>query len=839
MILWLVWTASPSCRASESTSTQRYFYELRQRRLFGLAEDACRQMLADDGLSPAERMELTIELSRCLAEHAKFAIGEEQSDLWQRAVQIVDDQLKRGNGHSQRLRLDVQKALVLAARGEFLRWQVELSPYDPSLRQLARETLRTAIVECKGLQQPLATRIMHLGQRPPLSGELRRDEVQRLQSNVRFRLGLAWLDYAGLFDNAAAERVAAIIDAEALFRRLAGGLPDQLLTQRSQLMLLKCRRLRGQLDGLDDRLQKSLSTSLAELRNEILVERVRVLLAAGELADAVQVTLDEQRSAAKLSGELYFLRMLALLESWNLALRQNKAELAEQLMIQVRTAAERVQTQEGGYWAVRCARLLEYSQDVQKYGTRLAHLVRRAQAEYLAGRIPDAINSYASVVAQARKSDQPAIAASMALTRASILLDAGQFAVAAQALREIFTQFPADINAARAHLLWAYTLGRQYDADRTEQRRIAYANALREHHTQYTASATRFEAMWMLARLEERRLQYTKALALYLKVPHDHPRAADAQTHVARCYEHILSRLRELGRPVTAWRNEARKQLGAMTPAILSQNQLELLQMELLVRLARIQLDNEPDYPAADRLLQRVLSELIQTESSARESEVSYRTWLKKLATQLRILSLAGQDRNREARQLVNQIAGDSATEVLQVLNGLSKLGDSTGPAVRGELGELQLQTALSLDRRREELSAVDRQHLDQCLAQSYLATRQPLKAMEVYAKLVKRSPRDPELLATAAELLMEIGTTDSLRRAKQHWRSLESLHAAGDPRWLEARYHVARCCFLLQQDAECSRLVNLTRLLYPQGGGADLRSRFAELERELAGRQR
>lgn len=839
MIFWLAWTASLSCCASELTSTQRYFYELRQRRLFGLAEDACRQMLADDGLSRAQRLELTIELSRSLAEHAKFTIGEEQSDLWQSAVQVVDDQLQRGNRYPQRLRLQVQKALVLGGRGEFLRWQVELSPYDPSLRHSARDALRTAIVECKGLQQPLAAQILNLGQRPPVAGELRREDVRRLQSNVRFRLGLALLDYADLFDNASAERVSAIIDAEALFRRLAGGLPDQLLTQRSQLMLMKCRRLRGQLGGLADRLQKMLSASLAELHNEIVVERVRVLLAEGQLADAVQVTLDEQRIASKLSGELHFLRMLALLESWNLALRQDKTELAEQLMSQVRTAAERVQTQEGGYWAVRCARLLEYSQDVRKYGTSLAHLVRRAQAEYLAGEITDAIATYASVVADARKSNRPLIAASMALTRASILLDTGQFAAAEQALREMFTQFPTDINAPRAHLLWAYTLGRLYDADRTEQRRIDYANALQEHHTQYAASDTRFEAMWMLARLEERRLQYTKALTLYLRVPHDHARAADAQTHAARCYEHILRRLRELGRPVGAWRNEARKQLSAMTHEILTQKELGLLQMELLVRLARIQLDNQPDFPAADHLLQRVLSGLSQTESSATTSEASYRSWLKKLATQLRILSLAGQDRNQEARQLVKQIAGDSATEVLQVLNGLSKLGDTSGPTVRGELGELQLQTALSLDRRRGELSAADRQHLDQCLAQSYLATRQPRKAMEVYAKLVKRSPRDPELLATAAEVMMDIGSTESVRRAKQHWRSLESLYPAGDPRWLNARYHVARCCFLLKEDAECSRLINLTRLLYPGGGGSILRARFAELERAVAGRRR
>ncbi|MEO1995916.1 MAG: hypothetical protein ABGZ17_11640, partial [Planctomycetaceae bacterium] len=601
--LWPVWTFSPAWCATELTSAQRYFHELRQRRLFSLAEDACRQMLAADALSRQQRLELTIELSRCLAEHAKFASGEEQSDLWQRAVQVVDDQLKRDSGHPQRLTLLVQKALVLAGRGEFLRWQVELSPYDPALRNTARGVLRKAIDECKSVQPPLAKRILLLGQRPAVPGELARDDIRRLQSNIRFRMALALLDYAELFAADQAERVSAVIDAEALFRRLAGGLPEQLLTQRSQLMLITCRRLRGQTDGLADRLGKLSISGLPELRNEIAVERVRVLLATGRLADAVQVTLDRQREEKSLAGELHYLRTLALLESWSLALRQEKTELAEELMSQVRTATERVKSEDRGYWAVRCEQLLLFSQDVRKYGNGLAHLVRKAEAEYLAGKISEALITYQAVVDEARKSDRSTIAAEMSLTRASILLKSGQLQAAERSFRELLSGFEADQNTPRVHLLWAYTLGRQYDGERTEQRRIEYAQALQSHQALYATSVTRFEAMWMLARLEERRLQFTKALALYLQIPTDHRRAADAQAHAARCYEHILRRLNELGRPVAAWRNAAREQLGALVLTPKSDTKPGLLRMELFVRLARILLAEEPDYATADRLL--------------------------------------------------------------------------------------------------------------------------------------------------------------------------------------------------------------------------------------------
>ena len=839
VVLWPAWSCSPAWGARDLPPSQRYFYELRQRRLFSLAEDACRQMLANDDLSPPQRVALTIELSRCFAEHAKFVMGEEQRDLWQRAVQVVDDQLTRDRGQAQRLRLSVQKALVLAGRGEFLRWQVELSPFDSTLRNAARSVLRMAIEECKTAQPQLAKQLLKLGQRAALPGELARDEIRQLQSNVRFRQALALLDYAELFDMEQAERVAAVIDAEALFRRLAGGQPEQVLTQRSQLMLVKCRRLRGQTEGLADRLQKLSSSGLAELQNEIAVEHVRVLLSTGRLADAVQITLDRQRAEKRLTGELHFLRVLALLESWNLAVRQQKVELAADLMSQVRSATDKVKQEDRGYWAVRCEHLLAFSQDVRKYGPGLAHQVRQATAEYVSGKTAEALVTYRKVIDDARKSGRLDVAADVSLTYASIQLKANQLQAAEQSFRKLLAEFAANENTPRVHLLWAYALGRLYDQERTEQRRVEYNQALQTHQQQYSGSPTRFEAMWMQARLEERRLQFTKALALYQQIPADHRRAADAQTHAARCYEHILRRLDELGRPVAAWRSAARQQLRGMVLPSAEDDQLGLLRMELYVRLARILLGGDPDFSAADQLLQRVLDRLRETAGSASNQDAAYRTWLKKLATQLRIVSLAGQGRSADARALVKHIAGNNASEVLLVLDGLSKLEQSTDSGVQAELGELQLQTALALDDRRGELSAADNRHLDECLAQAYLATRQPLKAMEVYSQLLKRFPRDPVLLETAATMMMDIGSSNALQQAKQHWRTVESLQPAGGAQWLDARYQVARCCFLLREYVECRRLLDLTRLLYPDAGGPQLRERFASLERELAATQR
>ena len=109
-------------------ATSRYFEELRRRRLFVLAESYCVDRLQQERLPPDTRAELTLELSRTFAEHAKFTTGEEQTEYWKRASRTIDDFLKANPRNSQRLRLEVQGALIPAAQGEFLRWQSELFP---------------------------------------------------------------------------------------------------------------------------------------------------------------------------------------------------------------------------------------------------------------------------------------------------------------------------------------------------------------------------------------------------------------------------------------------------------------------------------------------------------------------------------------------------------------------------------------------------------------------------------------------------------------------------------------------------------------------------------------
>ncbi|MGH7202679.1 MAG: tetratricopeptide repeat protein, partial [Planctomycetaceae bacterium] len=344
------------------------------------------------------------------------------------------------------------------------------------------------------------------------------------------------------------------------------------------------------------------------------------------------------------------------------------------------------------------------------------------------------------------------------------------------------------------------------------------------------------EATWMLARLKERRLQWTQALPLYLEVPTDHERGLAAQVAVARCYEAILDRLRELDADAAAWEQDALEKLGGFIKTFPAEPAaLSVTQSELSLRLARLELNHRPPrYAHADALLVRA-AESLASHVEGREETSAVAASLLKTVRQLRIVSLAGQGRIVEAQALIPSLSGTAPEDLLGLLGGLTQLAErSPDDYRRRELGQLQLDTALELDAKRDGLSDAQRRQLDLCLARAYTATDQVEQAAEVYQRLLKQAPEDRTLLRALAEQLMDCGSPECLSEAKTHWRRLESLEEPGTRLWLLARYHVARCCYLLEQYDECRKLLGLTRVLYPKLGGDDLRQRFESLERDL-----
>lgn len=822
---------------SGDDATQQYFEQLRRRRLFDLAEGYALQRLGRQHLSVTDRTDLVLELSRTLSEHAQFTAEDEQQDLWNRAEEVLADAIRQMPENPRRLVLETQSTLIVAGQADYLRWQTETAPFDDALRERALATLTRAVDKLRSLETTLANAVRDSRPRRDLQpDDLRPHELRALWYNVRYELGASLIDQAILLPTGSADRMAALLDADNWLRRLAHGIQGDELTWNSQLLMATSSRLQGELKRASHMLaaiEDDEPAAPAEIRDRVFAERIRLLMVEEGVAQAAQRLLEYRREHDTMAGELHFLNIQLLLQMSELAVENNETELADKLVQQLPSHLQRAEEQVGGYWSYRCRMLAALADDSSKFGRELALLIRQAQASYSAGRIDEAVATYGEAATLAFHSGQGGVAFDLGYTRASVQLQAQQMEAAAESLSELVSQFPDAVRAPQAHLLYGYCLGRLYDQRRTESRRTAYAAVLEEHREEFVGSPTRAEATWMLARLEEQRLQASVALTYYNEITSDERRGSAAKAGVARCYERIIHRLRELQQPTDEWEARSIENLQAFIREFPSDGrQWDVAQAEIALRLARLHLHQErPDYEAAARLLDQI-SPGHPAVASGDGSQSNAWDSIETVALQLRIVALAGQHRIEEASALVTALDAVDPAAILRILDGLTRLAADTDAATKRDLGELQLRTAESLSARSEPLSDEAQTRLKYCLAEAYVATRQPQKAIEQYQQLLEQFPGDLQLIETTATLLTECGTDKCLATAGPYWRKLESAHTPGSVAWLNARYQVAWCKFAQKRYAECKKLLGVTRLLYPELGGDITKAKFLNLEK-------
>jgi hypothetical protein len=823
-------------------STAKYFRELRRRGLFKLAESYCFERLSHDGLSIAERTDLTLELSRTLAEHAEFVGSSEQDELWARSESALTELLKQDSDNPRRLLLEVQRALLPAAIGHSRRLISELDPYDPSVRKRATESLNAAVEALRTAEAAIVAKQRKTpASRPAASGTIRPFELRPLLGHVRYRLAGAILDLAHLQPAGSADRIALALESQKVLKTVGESADEGDLIWQTRTAFVECSRLVAdygktlrEIDALDK------LDPPTEFADRLLAERVRVLIAQREFRSAVTL-LGEREGASRPPGELQALSIELPIAEWRAANPATDAKVPRRLLQTLEERAARLRKGVGGFWALRGELLIRQVQDVQQYGPELAELAAKAQAAFNAGESAQAIELYGQAASAARRDGRAELAFQFGFTRGSIEIKLKSWDAAAADLIELAEEFPKNAKAGQAHLLAAYALGKAFDDQPTAARRDEYARALVEHRDKFTDDPTCSEATWMLAELEERTGHSEAALALYLLIPSAHKRGAAAQLAVARSFEKILDRLRERGESTARWEDQAVASLQKILPAGREGGQpLDALQCEVAVRLARILLrKNPPPFDRADRLLAWVASSLAPRNAgganSASPVAEANRSNLRAAARQLQVISLAGQGKFQPARKLLQQLSAAGPGELLRILDGLAPLQSDERRDPFRELGELQLEAALKLDEHRAELSKADQRRLDECLARGYFAAGQSQRGFEIYDKLLQKLPRDRELLLAYAGLLAECGSSECRNQAVSVWRKLEALHEPGSRDWFPVRYELCKALLAANQPAEARKLLQVTRLVFPKPDDEALQKRFADLESESA----
>jgi len=832
----VVWALAANLACGDELVRQ-YLSGLRARRLFSVAETYCLSRLGEETLLPAERAELVVELSRTFAEHATYRTGVEQRELWERAQSLLAEQIRDDPHNPLRPLIELQAAVVPAAHAEMLAWQSESAPYDQSLRRDAIAALESALAGLRVVEErqaELSRDYRNPTEQERADGALMPSQVKQLSESAAFhaaRISL-WL---GELQEPGIARTAALHDAQQRLQTLARSRVPSVHTWESRLLLIRVYRTRD--EWAQARSQATLllqSQPPAEIEDRAVAELARLDVLEGRPADAMERLGVQEQQRGRLSDELAAVEVQALLAARAAALNSGDLTLAADLW----SAAEAAARGAAGPWRARADGLLEQAMITKRYGGELAAQVQAASAAYARGDVDSALQHYAAAIEDIGDAD-PSIRRELLSTRGSILLRQGDFDGASRDFAVIATTAETPKQRAEADLLYAYCLGKAWEQRQTQRRREAYTAALTDHLTKFEGQATATEATWMLATFQEQRRQWTQALELYRAIPADHPHGQSARARIAALYELILERLRELGQPTDEWEDRATRELTRFLDTMpLPPERLDVFDAETVLRLARIVLNHRrPNYRDSGALLDRILA---SEEVARRDAEVQGTPrnsgWdaIRHSALQLRIVSLAGQDRIDEAHAVLDSLEAGGHTALLSVLNGLAEISKGIPADRQRALAELQLRTALRIDEQRGTLEPPAARLLDNCLAQSYAALDRTTDALAVYERILKQSPHSKSVLRAAAELLDDQDDEGMLEAARNYWRRLESMEAAGTPDWMDARWHVADCTLRLGRRDECRKLIAVTKLLYPGFGEPALAERFAELESRL-----
>jgi TolA-binding protein len=861
VILLCVFLLAP---AGASEQQARFFEQLRARQLFGLAERYCLEELNRTELPPHQRIQTAYELSRTLAQHALVVPYEEQAEYWTRATLVLDQARKAVGDHQRTLLLDLQAGFIPCAEAQALRWQLELTPEDAALRKTALDLLSTGIEILSALEPVIKEKIV----KPVRKDILPRDkfgppELRELLGSLQFELGQAYFEQAGLLSTTNAERFTAIDQAEKWLGVAARSDRSSEISQTCQIQLAGCARLKINAP-LAFRLldQVDAAKPVQTIADQSTAERARVLMMQKQPADAADLLTKALKNRQPQPGELVALRIQVLIDLWRAATEKQAHALAKELDAELDKQLETLKATNPGYWPVYCEALIATARDARSLGAELADQIRL----YAAKRIPEAVAVYVAASTSAASSGKPDLAFDLSYTRGSIEVEAGFFAAAAGSFADAVAFAPKNARVADAKFLAAYALGQVYSAQPSKGNREAYITALETQRAAYPEHATAGEATWLLAQLEEKRLQNSAAVRLYQEIPSGHARAGAAAAASARCYDLIITRLRELKQPAEKWEAEAETKLIALLPKEEKRSKLTEDQAALAVHLANIFLQSaQPAFDKADRLLEWIIrsaransvettsgrakpsndglqdpaesgnSEAATTPRRPKDARPTVSRWqeLMRVATQLRVVSLAGQGRLPEAELSLESLSETSPTELLTIISGLSKLVAQAQDKPRHELGELQLNAALALKAQRDQLSASDQRRLDQCIVEAYVAAGRYTEAVEPYRLLAQASPKDPVILANLAQLLLRFGQPARTEEAQGVWKKVEGLAKPGSNLWFEVRLNLARCHLMLGQPDKGLKLIQVTKVLYPEPKSKDLSDRIEKLLQE------
>ncbi len=811
VVAWLALFAGWAAGDSE----QSYVDGLLQRQLFRLAESHCEQELKRANLDDEQRAALVIQFLKTCTQHAINVPRAQRQALWNKASAAWSDFQKSSRDEKSWPDVAFQYWISEITRGEALRLEAEVSTDRESDLAEATRTLRQSVRALRELEQ----QVKRLQRNKTRDSRWSDRKLNELLNQIRITIAQTMLQQSACYRLGSPDNVYLLSQARDGFASLARLTGDSELIQLSHLGQIEChRRLRDFATAIEkqQRLARTNSLSL-NVQWKLTNEMARLKLDQNSPRAAIDLLQRQLKEAGReidqnvvAQTELTLIR--AYVAAWKAAAKSSKAD-QEKWRAAAIAQLQNMERSLPKYWVRRAEIVLSTIQSESSDFSDVEILTRSAAHQFRRKKFAEAIKTYRRAARLARDLNDPHLAFDLDYQAAAILLHVKDYRQAREAFQKVAVGYPNHINAARSHLT-AITCAARLAADSSEDL-SQYETLLNDHLRRWSEDPSGNQARLWLAKLQEQQGKLSDAIDTLIVIDDSFPQISEVRQRIKRAFDQLLVKLDFNSKERFELAAKAAGYFEKSVRKATSGREWSEADRDAALNAATFRLLNTNDDP----------TQIASILDAAVSSDGSTSQW------KTRALALAGTAHLLigdlgSARHLLGEVDWSKIDDGLVFLQRLERQIHVSGVERSRELASVMLLVS-------QGVTAVDKKQQRQ-LAQyeadalEILGKRE--EALAIYQRLVKRLPDDPRLQYRSAQLWEQGQTEQDLQQAMEHWRYTVRLSTPASALWFEAKLGIARTHLALGDSKRAAEVIQLTRVLHPNLGGAEMKGRFLKL---------
>ncbi len=812
---------------------------LRDRRLFDIAEDYCREQLSQPTVDPTGQSTLVVELMKTQTTRAILSNLADRESAW-RAIDMTAAEFERTfPDHPRKFLVQIQHALSHLAHSQLLRQELDADMATDSTRVEALEQVNLARSLLGNLQREISGAIPDRNGRTLTEHELTSEQLLNLNNNVRYQLAVCDLNRARLYEPS--DRLNRIDALNGVSQRLIevqrSASDGQPLWWKSKLGQIECLRLLGTPTEA-----RALAESLPRreappaIHDSLLEQEARCAIELGR-EDYSQSILTEFNA---FNGRTAQLELAVIELAVDLATRARTENRKREWITFAADLSKSIEQAHGRYWGRRADLILIGATGVADSGTganetskatnpvtspasasnnvELNLLMRLAEEANRKELWDDALKAYDRAATLALSLNQTDQALRMDFQAGKILEKQGQHRLAAQRLTSSAVRDDRLLFAPSVHLVGCWNFAKAIQSDQPEQRK-RFEELLQDHLQRWPSGTAANQArVWLAGEYQSGR-QWQKAFDLYLLVDNNSPHSGKAAEQAIDCANRALLVQQQTGGSTESLAHHLIEQLSQKRRSLQKTNslsfRLELTQAELDLTFG----SRKPDPSLANSL--------IPIESAADGT-------LANMARAIHAVSLSVAQ-PEQAKQLLAQIAGDEPAlglceRCLAAIVENPSAGESLTSIHELRLAAIESALATPAMQQQENEAARTNWMLKQAAALNSLDRQS--ESIPVLKLLEKRHPRNAGVqMQLARAMSIQYGKTDPQIPLDQ-WRRVAARLKSHSPHWFEAKYEVARLLVESGDAASATKLLKYIQAIPPGWDQSSLKPEFEKLLR-------